>query len=245
MKLDVFFTPAVLAPHEVAGRAVFVVDVLRTTTVICAALYHGARGVVPVSSVEEASRLAQTLGPEGVLMTGERNSEPIEGFALGNSPLEMVESKVRGKTLVMTTSNGTAALLAAQGAAGVYVAAAANLTLAGARAREILVERRDLVILCAGKESRFGLDDAYAAGRLAMLALGGRRRRKGLNDAALAAVDLVRRYGARWERPLALSAAGRQLAALGRQADVLDAAREDAYPVLPVLHDRRITAEAE
>ena len=244
MRLEVFFTPAVLAPHEVAGRAVFVVDVLRTTTVICAALHHGARGVVPVASVEEASRLAQTLGPEGILLTGERNSEPIEGFALGNSPLDMVEAAVRGKTLVMTTSNGTPALLAVQGAAEVYVAAAANLALAGARAREVLIERRDLVILCAGKESRFGLDDAYTAGRLALLALGGRRRRKGLNDAALAAVDLVRRYGTRWERPLVLSAAGRQLAALGRQADVLDAAREDAYPVLPVLRDRRITAEA-
>jgi 2-phosphosulfolactate phosphatase len=244
MKLDVFLTPSGLAPHEVAGRPVFVVDVLRTTTVICAALYHGARGVVPVSSVEEASRLAQTLGPEGVLLAGERNSEPIEGFALGNSPLEMVEETVRGKTLVMTTTNGTAALLAAQSASEVYVAAAANLSLAGARARELLVERRDLVILCAGKEQRFGLDDAYAAGRLAMLALGGRRRRKGLNDGALAAVDLVRRYGARWERPLVISAAGRQLTALERGADVLDAARQDAYPVLPLLRDRRITAEA-
>ena len=244
MTLDVFFTPAVLAPHEVAGRAVFVVDVLRTTTVICAALFHGARAVVPVSGVQEASRLTQTLGPEGALMIGERNSEPIEGFALGNSPLEMSEANVRGKTLVMTTTNGSGALLAAQGAAEVYVAAAANLSLAGMRAHDLLVARKDLVILCAGKESRFGLDDAYTAGRLAMLALGGRRRRKGLNDAALAAVDLVRRYGVHWERPLAISAAGRQLVALGRGDDVRDAAREDAYPVLPKLHDRRITAEA-
>ncbi|HTL05537.1 MAG TPA: 2-phosphosulfolactate phosphatase [Gemmatimonadales bacterium] len=243
MTLDVFFTPAALAPHEVAGRAVFVVDVLRTTTVICAALSHGARGVVPVGGVEEASRLTQTLGPEGVLMTGERNSEPIEGFALGNSPLEMVEERVRGKTLVMTTSNGTPALLAVQGASEVYVAAAANLAVCGARAQAILQERKDLVILCAGKEGRFGLDDAYTAGRLAMEALGGRRRRKGLSDAALAAVDLVRRYGSRWERPLVLSAAGRQLAALGRQADVLDSARENSYPVLPVMRNRRITVE--
>lgn len=243
MKLDVFLSPAGLAPNEVAGRSVFVVDVLRTTTVICAALFHGARGVVPVGGVEEASRLAQTLGPEDVLLVGERNSEPIEGFALGNSPLEMTEAQVRGKTLVMTTSNGTAALLAAQGAAEVYVAAAANLSVAGARAQEILAARKELVILCAGKELQFGLDDGYAAGRLALAALGGRRRRKGLNDGALAALDLVRRYGVRWDRPLVLSAAGRQLAALGRNADVHDAARQDAYPVLPVLHDRRITLE--
>ena len=242
MKLDVFLSPAGLAANEVAGRSVFVIDVLRTTTVICAALHHGARGVVPVSSVAEASRLAQTLGPEDVLLIGERNCEPIEGFALGNSPLEMADPGVRGKTLVMTTSNGTSALLAAQGAEDVFVAAAANLSVAGVRAREILAARRELVILCAGRDSQFGLDDAYAAGRLAILALGGRRR-KGLNDGALAAVDLARRYGTSWERPLSMSAAGRQLTRLGRGADVADASREDAYPVLPVLRDRRITLE--
>jgi 2-phosphosulfolactate phosphatase len=242
MKLDVILSPAGLAANEVAGRSVFVIDVLRTTTVICAALHHGARGVVPVSSVAEASRLAQTLGPEDVLLIGERNCEPIEGFALGNSPLEMADPGVRGKTLVMTTSNGTSALLATQGAGEVFVAAAANLSVAGARAREILATRRELVILCAGRESQFGLDDAYAAGRLAILALGGRRR-KGLNDGALAAVDLARRYGTSWERPLSMSAAGRQLTRLGRGADVADASREDAYPVLPVLRDRRITVE--
>ena len=244
MKLDVFLTPAGLAANEVAGRAVFVVDVLRTTTVICAALHHGARGVVPVASVAEASRLAQTLGPEDVLMCGERNCEPIEGFAFGNSPLEMADPGLRGKTLLMTTSNGTPALLAAQAGAEVYVAAAANLSVAGERARELLTARRELVILCAGRESQFGLDDAYTAGRLAMLALGGHRRRKGLNDGALAAVDLVRRYGSSWERPLSMCAAGRELTRLGRAADVADAARQDAYPVLPVLRDRRITLEA-
>ena len=244
MTLEVFLSPAGLASSEVAGRAVFVIDVLRTTTVICAALYHGARGVVPVGSVAEASRLAQTLGPEDVLLCGERNGEPIEGFALGNSPLEMSEETVRGKTLVMTTTNGTAALLATQGAGEVYVAAAANLSVAGERARHLLAARRDVAILCAGRESQFGLDDGYAAGRLTLLALGGRRRRRGLNDGALAAVDLVRRYGTRWERPLRICAAGRHLARLGRGSEVVDAARQDAYPVLPVLRDRRITLEA-
>ena len=244
MKLDVLFSPAGLAPSEVAGRPVFVVDVLRTTTTICVALHHGARGVVPVGSAEEASRLAQTLGPADVLLAGERNCHPIEGFALGNSPGTMREDVVKGKTLVMTTTNGTRALLAAQGASEVYVAAAVNLSRAGARAAELLRARRDLVILCAGRESHFGLDDAYTAGRLALQALEGRRRRKGLNDSALAALDLVRRYGDRWERPFTLSAAGRQLAALEMGADVMEATLQDAYPVLPVFHDRRITVEA-
>lgn len=241
MKLDVIFSPAGLLPAEVAGRPVFVIDVLRATTTICAALHHGARAVIPVATAEEAMRLAQTLGPTDVVLAGEQNSERIPGFGLGNSPLEMTEATVRGKTLVMTTTNGTRALLVSQGASEVYVAGAVNLALAGARARELLRSRRDLVILCAGKESSFGLDDAYTAGRLVLEALEGRRRRKGLNDAALVSVDLVRRYGERWERPLTFSAAGRQLAKLGMPADVADAGRENAYPVLPIFHDRRVT----
>ena len=122
------------------------------------------------------------------------------------------------------------------------MAAADNLAAAGARAHDLHVQRKDLLILCAGRESRFGLDDAYAAGRLILAALDGRRRRKGLNDGALAAMDLVRRYGERWHRPFGLSAAGRQLIGLGMEADVADAARENAYPVLPIFRDRRITA---
>ena len=242
MKLEVLFSPAGFVPHEAAGRAVFVIDVLRATTTICAALHNGARAVVPVSTAEEATRLAQTLGPEDVVLAGERGSERIPGFALGNSPLEMAESAVRGKTLVMTTTNGTAALLAAQGARETYVASAANLAVAGAKAHELWTERKDLIILCAGRESRFALEDAYAAGRLAYEALGRRRTRKGLNDAALVAVDLVRRYGMSWERPFTLCLAGRHLTRLGMANDVADAGRENAYPVLPLFHERRITA---
>jgi 2-phosphosulfolactate phosphatase len=241
MTLDVIFSPAGLAPGEVAGRPVFVIDILRATTVICAALHNGARGIVPVASPPEATRLAQSLGPSDVITAGEQNSEPIPGFTLGNSPLEMTENAVRGQTMVMATTNGTRALLATQGASEVYVAAAVNLAVAGAKARELAAERKALVILCGGRDGRFGLDDAYCAGRLVLEALDGRWRRKGLGDGALAALDLVRRYGTRWERPLALSEAGRQLAALGMGPDLTEAARQDAHPVLPVFRDRRVT----
>jgi 2-phosphosulfolactate phosphatase len=241
MRLDVAFSPLGLGPQDVQGRAVFVVDILRATTAMCAALYHGARALIPVASTEEALRLAQTIGSTDVLLAGEKNSERIPGFALGNSPLEMTAQAVRGKTLIVTTTNGTKALLAAQGATEVYAAAAANLTAAGERARQALEEQRDILILCAGRETTFGLDDAYCAGRLAVAALGGRKPRRGLNDAALASLDLVRRYGDNWERPLSYSRAGRELVRLGFRTDVLDAARVDAYPVLPQFQERRVT----
>jgi 2-phosphosulfolactate phosphatase len=242
MKLDVVFSPLGLQPGHATGRTVFVIDILRASTVICAALHHGARAVVPASSTEEAMRLAQTIGGPDVVLCGERGGRPIPGFALGNSPLEMTAAAVRGRTLVMTTTNGTPALLATQGAAGVFLAAAVNLSTAGSAARDLLDARGELMILCAGRERSFALDDAYAAGRLLLAAIDGSRSRKGMNDAALASLDLVRRYGMGWERPLRASRGGADLAALGYDADIADAAREDAYPVLPVYHEKRVTA---
>lgn len=240
MKLDVVFTPAGLSPAEAQGRCVFVIDILRMGTTTCAALTHGARAVVPVASTEEALRLAQTLGPEETLLAGERNCLRIPGFALGNSPLEMTAEAVRGKTVIMTTTNGTGALLTVSAAHPVYLAAAVNFSAVSARAAQAWQRDEGILIICSGREGRFALDDAYCAGRLVEAASGGGRGRKGLNDAALAALDLVRRYGRRWERPLLTCAAGRHLVELGMKDDIVQAATLDAYPVLASFHDRRV-----
>lgn len=241
MKLDVVFTPQALGAAEAAGRTVFVVDVLRATTTMCAALSNGARAIVPAGSGEEAVRLAQTIGSDDVLLAGERNCVRMPGFALGNSPREMTPDAVRGRLLVHSTTNGTRALLAVQGARAVYAAAAVNLAVAAERARQALDEEGSVLIVCAGRDGAFSLDDAYCAGRLALAALGGHALRRGLGDAALASLDLVRRYGSSWLRPFSHSAAGRELIRLGFADDVRDAARTDAYPVLPHFHERRVT----
>jgi 2-phosphosulfolactate phosphatase len=241
MKLDVAFTPTGLTSADVQGRTVLVIDILRATTSMCAALAHGARALIPVAATEEALRLAQTIGSDDVLLAGEKNCVRIPGFQLGNSPLEMSEPAVRGKTLIITTTNGTKALLATQGAAAAYAACAANLTAAAEKAQEALERDGDLLGVCAGRDGAFSLDDAYCAGRLVAAALNSRTPRRGLNDAAIASLDLVRRYGERWERPLSRSRAGRELIRLGFRDDVLDAARVDAYPVLPHFHERRVT----
>ncbi len=242
MKLDVVFTPTGLTAGEVQGRIVFVIDILRAGTTICAALHHGARAVVPVGDTEEALRLVQTLGTEDTLLAGERNCLPIPGFHLGNSPREMLPEVVRGKTIIMTTTNGTHALLATSGAGEVLLAGAANFSIAAERAREAWTTREDLLIICSGRDQRFALDDAYTAGRLVEAALGGTRVRKGLSDAALVSLDLVRRYGHRWDRPLLASRGGRDLTDLGMTEDVMDAARVDAYPVRATFRDRRVVA---
>ncbi len=241
MRLDVTFTPVGLTQAEVHGRVVFVIDILRATTAMCAAMSHGARAIIPVSSTEEALRLAQTIGSTDVLLAGERNCVRIPGFHLGNSPLEMTESAVRGKTIILTTSNGTGALMACHAAGMVYPAAAANLSLAGERGREALDADQSILIVCAGRNGDFALDDAYCAGRLTAAIFGSAKPRRELNDAGLASLDLVRRYGDHWERPLTYSRSGRELVRLGFRADVRDAARLDAYPVLAQFHERRVT----
>ena len=240
MKIDVLLTPAGLSSGEVHGRAVFVIDILRATTTMCAALSRGAKALIPVASTEEALRLAQTIGSTDVLLAGEKDCVRIAGFHLGNSPLEMTESAVRGKTIIVTTSNGTKALLACQGASAVYPASAVNLSIATEKAREALQTDRHILIVCAGRGGAFSLDDAYCAGRLIEAILGDRRPRRGLNDAGIACLDLVRRYGDNWERPLSYSRAGRELIRLGFRNDVLEAARLDAHPVLPHFHERRV-----
>ena len=240
MRVDVTFTPAGLTQAEVQDRVVFVIDILRATTVMCAAISHGARAIIPVSSTEEALRLSQTIGSTDVLLAGERNCARIPGFQLGNSPLEMTESAVRGKTIILTTTNGTNALLACH-TATVYPAAAANLSLAAERGREALEANQSILIVCAGRNGDFALDDAYCAGRLTAAIFGSSKPRRELNDAGLASLDLVRRYGDRWDRPLGNSRSGRELVRLGFRADVRDAARLDAYPILAQFHERRVT----
>ena len=241
MRVDVAFAPTALTQTQVHGRVVFVIDILRATTAMCAALSHGARAVIPVSSTEEALRLAQTIGSTDVLLAGERNCVRIPGFHLGNSPIEMSESAVRGKTIILTTTNGTDAMLACHAAVTVIPTAAANLSLAADRGREAVEAEQPVLIVCAGRNGDFALDDAYCAGRLIAAIFGSTRPRRELNDAGLASLDLVRRYGDRWERPLLYSRSGRELVRRGFGADVKDAARLDAYPVLAQFHERRVT----
>jgi 2-phosphosulfolactate phosphatase len=132
-------------------------------------------------------------------------------------------------------------LLACQGALAIYPAAAANLSAAAERGRETLEDEHDILIVCAGRAGGFALDDAYCAGRLAAAILGSTKPRRELNDAGLASLDLVRRYGDHWDRPLSCSRSGRELVRLGFRADVHDAARMDAYPVMAQYHERRVT----
>ena len=243
MKIDVFFTPSGLAPGDFAGRSVVVVDVLRASTTIAVALASGAKAVLPAASTDEALRIAQNLERDQVVLAGERKSVRVEGFALGNSPLEFTPEAVGGKTVVLSTTNGTQALIAAHGATEVLVAAAVNFTVVVQHARAALEAAGELVILCSGHERRFAIEDAFTAGRITkMLLPEGGLKRVTVNDGALASLDIARHFGEKWLRALRTSTHGRELEDLGFGLDLQVCGTQDTHPVLPVYADRRITA---
>lgn len=240
MKLDVAFTPA--GSLDSAGRVVFVIDVLRATTTICAALHHGARAVIPCESPDEAVRMAQTLGAD-VRLAGERQALPIPGFHLGNSPREMTSEAVGGKVLALATTNGTRALLSVGAAAHVYATAAVNLAVAAARARLAIEQGQGILVLCAGREGAFALDDAYTAGRFLLRAFGPDPAHT-TNDAARASLVLASSLGPAWTSVFSRTRAAADLVASDLAADIAVAGTEDAFPVLPELRDRRLTIPA-
>lgn len=246
MKIDVYFSPVGIGLPDVQGRSVVVIDVLRATTTIAVALFNGAKAVIPATSSDEALRLAQNLERNDVVIAGERKSVRIPGFAQGNSPLEFTPDVVQGKTVVLTTTNGTVALTAVQGARDIVALAAVNFTPVVNKCRALLAERGELMIVCAGRERQFALEDAFAAGRLTKVLLpeGGLRRVK-VNDGALAALEIARHYGERWLRALRASSHGQELAELGFREDVKACSLENTHPILPLYAERRITGHRD
>src|SRR2546423_11939324 len=176
MKIDFYFPPPALGAGDRGGGASISIDVLRATTTIVTAVANGAKAVIPAATSEEAVRLASHLEKDGVLPAGERRSVKIDGLALGNSPREMTPAAVAGKTIVLATTNRPPALVAAHGGEPVLVGAPANFRALGEHARRLLAARGDLVVICAGREKQFAIEDAYTAGRLVKAAKKGIRQ---------------------------------------------------------------------
>lgn len=243
MKIDVYFTPNGVSPTDMQGRTVVVVDLLRASTTIAVALANGAKAVLPAASTEEALRIAQNLERDQLILAGERKSVRIEGFALGNSPLEFTPEVVAGKTIVLTTTNGTQALIAAQGAKEILVAAAVNFSVVVQRARAALEAGSDLIVLCSGQDRRFAIEDAFTAGRLLKVLLPeGGLKVVSTNDGGLASLEIARHFGEKWLKALKASSHGCELVELGFALDLRMCGTQDTHPVLPIYADRRIVA---
>lgn len=237
----------------VAGGIAIVIDVLRASTTIITALAHGAAGIRPVLTIDEARAMAAAGGSgAGLLLGGERGGRRIDGFDLGNSPLEYVRAMVGGRRIVITTTNGTAALDACTAAAEVLIGAIVNRSAVAARARESArrIGVADIHLVCAGTDGQVTEEDLLAAGAI----LDAASRLPGatvdtLDRSATAALEMFRNAlsmppaedGADAAVAAAIAAAfarsrgGRNLIDLGMQADLPAAAAIDSLPVVPRL----------
>lgn len=237
MRIDVRFTVEGVEGADLSGATVVVIDVMRATTCMVRALASGARGIYPTDSTEEAVKLLQSIGRDDTLLCGERRGVKIEGYNLGNSPSEFTPEAVKGKRLIMNTTNGTRGFAAAEGADAVFAAAFQNLgaiTVAVAK-----VER--LMIVCAGRSGAFAIEDALCAGHLVRRLRAAGTDPLDLDDGARAAEALADAF------PLSVeflegTEAGRDLADLGFGDDVAECARQDVHRVVPQLDDRVLRA---
>jgi 2-phosphosulfolactate phosphatase len=212
MPVNVAFTPGEAAPAAVG----IVVDVLRATSTIAQALASGYERVLCCAELEEARALRREI-PRS-LVGGERNAVRIEDFDVGASPREFLEA--RAETLILSTTNGTQAILeTAQRCEDVVLGSLLNLSaVAGAAHGD------DVVVVCAGFQGAFALDDAYCAGRIVKL-LGAER-----TDAAIAAELLAAAF------PTALEGLNaRTYGPPGLEEDIAFCARENVLDVVPRL----------
>jgi 2-phosphosulfolactate phosphatase len=160
----VHLLPELIPPGTLRGGVAVVVDVLRATTMIVHALSAGCVSVIPCGGVDEARSLAASL-PEGeALLAGERQGLPIDGFDLGNSPRSCTPEICCGKTMVMTTTNGTKAILASLDADRVLIGAFPNF---GATAQLLHDDERRIHIVCAGTDGLISYEDSLLAGAFA------------------------------------------------------------------------------
>ncbi|MGB6129532.1 MAG: 2-phosphosulfolactate phosphatase [Psychrilyobacter sp.] len=161
MNIDVIFSANEVTKEKVVGKIVVVIDVLRATSVMLTAMKNGAKEIRPFKEIDQLTSYTKDL--KGILKCGERNGTKIDGFDLGNSPLEYQPEVVCGKIICMTTSNGTNALVNSSYGKKILIGSYLNLDILCKKIDEI---NEDLVIVCAGTNGEFSLDDSLCAGEI-------------------------------------------------------------------------------
>jgi 2-phosphosulfolactate phosphatase len=224
-QIDVVLSPAeidLLPERDLSNSVAIAFDILRATSTMVTALSNGAAGIWPVRSIEEAWALKAQR--PGALLGGERHGERIEGFDLGNSPLEY-GANVEGCEIISTTTNGTIALRAVEHASAVLAGSLLNI---GAIAAHLHAQSSgELLLVCAGTFREAALEDILAAGMLIDLLPG-----RPLTDSAELALALYRQEHHDLAAALRRARNGKALLAKGRQAEVEWCARSSVFDLL-------------
>ncbi len=223
-KIRVSLSPALLKEHYLEDSVVVIIDILRATTSMCVALDFGAEAIIPVETIDECYVYKQ----KGYLVAAERNAIPVEGFDFGNSPFSFMNPTLKGKTLVMSTTNGTRALHSAKAAKQIVIGAFSNQTLLTDYLRSL---NENIVFLCSGWKYEINIEDTIFAGAVinelfGIFDIG--------NDAAFLAMHLYAEADRRKRFFMQSSTHFKRLIEMDLQADVKYSLRRDSHSVIPV-----------
>lgn len=225
-RIEVCLTPALLNLYDIADSIVVVIDILRATSSIVYGIDNGAAAIIPVAQVEDC--LAYT--DRGFLLAAERDGEVVKGYDFGNSPFSYNAEKISGKTVVLTTTNGTKALhMARIRAHQVVVGSFLNLQ---ALCNWLKVQDKNVLLLCAGWKDKFNLEDTLFAGAVVQ---GLRKDFSHFDDSSVAAEDLYKLAKDDLRTYLHKSSHSHRLAELNIEEDVKFCLQKDICNAIPVL----------
>jgi len=245
LKIDLSFSTTQFDELQLRDKNIVVIDVLRASTTITIALNNGAREIIPVASIESAVKISGSLFGEVTLRGGERNGKMIEGFNLGNSPLEYSETAVKGKSIIYCTTNGSVAMAKSRYAKTLVIASFVNLSTV---VDFIKNENKDFLIICAGRLNnlgQFSMEDSVCAGMIVQKLSKIEGLALELTDAAQAALALQKAFGKSIFKMLKSTEHGKLLTEIGMGDDLKVCAEVDSVPVLPVLNGTVIKLRKE
>jgi 2-phosphosulfolactate phosphatase len=227
--IDVCLSPYLYPVHHRDDAIVVIVDVLRATSAICTAFHHGVDKMIPVATLEEAAEYKK----QGFIVGAERNGLEIEGFDFGNSPFSYMTEKIKGQTVVISTTNGTQAIEAARKAQQVIVGAFTNIT---AITDYLIAQKKNVLLLCSGWKNQFNWEDSIFAGAITSRLLKSDLFKT--NDVARAMSFLYEQSQKNQTKFLRNSSHAARLAAMGLKKDIKYCFQLDQTNVIPVLEGK-------
>ena len=234
-EVQVHLLPRLFEPEEMSGGIAVVIDVLRASTTITHALFHGAKRVIPCGEVEEARELAQRDRAGQILLGGEREGLPIDGFQLDNNPFAYTREVVEGRSIAFTTTNGTRALLRAARADRVLIGSFVNLQ---AIVTVLAADTRPVHLVCAGTRGKIAVEDSLCAGAIidGLALASGVQAEDWADDQLRLALDLYRQESATpdsFRRAMRAGSGGRNCLRLGFDDQIERAGTWNLLPIVP------------
>ena len=228
--LEVCLTPALLHLHDFSESIVVVIDIFRATSSICYGIENGAEAIIPVASIEAC----ESYRHSDFLLAAERNGEVVEGFDFGNSPFSYVKGKVAGKTIVLTTTNGTHAINMSRGASKIVIGSFLNLA---SLCDWLKTQPNDILLLCSGWKDKVNLEDTLFAGGVVHYL---REENYALDDAGIASEDLYMMAKDDLNSYLKKTSHSERLKKLGIEEDIKFCLNLNITKEIPVLDGERL-----